>query len=335
MRKLTAAGTLALTLLAGSQPARAWDSKVCTTPSAGVPGAWRQPAAEIVSAFEMGGAQGWGSVIGDFDCQGASAGLMQWNFGKGSLHGRLRAIREADQTAYDSALGDFAFPLWAAISADHASGASTQALDYVRRLQRYDDEASCTAVKRGARWTPQGIDFRDRLSALMASPPGIDAQQARIFQHQDIAWGYATWWASTNPQRVGQPLTLREFVFFADTLTFHGCSFYNSIAYDRVAAFKAKHGSGALKVIVDYLKSHPDVEQVQREEALKNATLWAGKTPTATELDLLIVGYLIATSIKAAPASSQFRFNTIGRRGAVALNDGWVNGRRQSFPALK
>jgi hypothetical protein len=45
-------------------------------------------AFEVVVQFETSG-KGWAKITGDFDRNGVSCGVLQWNIGRGSLHREL------------------------------------------------------------------------------------------------------------------------------------------------------------------------------------------------------------------------------------------------------
>jgi hypothetical protein len=67
-------------------------------------------------------------------------------------------------------------------------------------------------------------------------------------------------------------------------------------------------------------------------EAHRNADLWRDRKVTDDDLNLLCFAYLIATNTSPThQGASQFRLNTLSRRGTIIFNDGYVNNTRKTF----
>jgi hypothetical protein len=286
-----------------------------------------EPAVEklrpVISFIETGGAAGYGSVTHDFDGQGMSAGLLQWNIGKGSLQPLVRRILNADQKSARLILGDYAdevFEKFAPIS-------TSDQLEWIRTYQTTGDTK---------RWKPESADFVARFSQLMASEAGVLEQELLIAKKVSIAWNCAVEWFGD-----GHVPTIREHGIFVDVLTFHSAFWKTSASRAKVRAFVAAAGDHdlALEKILIYLNSTPVADQHQVPHARANAKLWrelraAGKMSDA-EVELLVFAYLIADAI-GLPNALPFKFVTIGRKGMIALNEGYVNDRDtpKSFPTL-
>lgn len=296
----------------------------CNTPLSGLPQNWREPASKTISFFETSKDAGYSDVTADFDCQGVSVGVLQWNAGKGSLKTLVRRIESRDQAAYKAIMKDHAEAFLKSLQSNETAKA------YAQKLQTYGSRKTC-GKGRNAQWTAEGKEFAAALSELISTEIGKQEQDRLINHKLDIAWNYANWWVAQNPTRAasaGKP-SFKELLFFADTLNFNGC-FYQTANYQKVQDFYAAHGADKAEAeIYDYLsgKVPLDVSQHQEKEAKENAALWARTSLDDETKDLLVFGYLTAVNIKKNADASVFRYNTIGRRGTVAHGEGHVNGK--------
>lgn len=323
--------SLALAAMMTTMAVAADDPAFCTTPLSGIPQSWRAPVSKTISFFETSNEAGYSDVTPDFDCQGVSVGVSQWNAGKGSLATLVRGIEGRDPAAYKAIMKDHAAEFLQSLKDSKTAKA------YAQQFQTYGNRNIC-GVGREPRWTEEGREFAAELSKLISSKNGKAEQDRLVNRKLDIAWHYANWWVAQNPVRAksaGKP-SFKEVLFFADTLTFNGC-FYETANFKRVQGFYAAHEAGKAEAeIYDYLsgKMPLDVSQHQEEEAKKNAELWAKRTSLDDETrDLLVFGYLTAINIKKNADASVFRYNTIGRRGTIALGEGYVNGKLVSVKA--
>lgn len=297
--------------------------RIAIATEASIPEAWLEPAIKIVSHFENSSAEGWGAVTPDFDCQGVSAGLLQRNVGRGSLWSKV--LSKLPRSTFKEHMPTHGENF----RVSFLSKGEVGALEFVRQLQSYKDRSTCKSGNaRGARWTEEGRVFAQELSALMEGRLAMDAQRADVRETLQAAWNYAKWWVA---DRKGADVTpsFVELVFFADTLTFNG-TWKKDANYTLVERLReGRTNKEVFTEILDYLASDvPD--QVQAEEAKKNAKLWSTRVVTDDELDLLAFAYLVGKGL-AKPDAVQFRLNTISRRGTIIFNDGYVNGDRQTF----
>jgi hypothetical protein len=292
---------------------------------AAIPEAWKKPALEVVGWFETGGGD-WGMVTPDFDCQGVSAGIFQWNVGKGSLKGLLNKFSNNSVLQF--------MPTYGQEFLRKINESRMSALNYVRSFQKYKNPNNCNALKRGASWTQQGNIFRRELSALMSSEEGQRIQTAVTDQEAERAWELAVEWSAAK-RGAGSSPTFKEFVFFYDTLNFNG-TFWKSIAnYRKVSELKRMKGNKqAYQEAINYLKTERSYKYYQIWEANRNVELWGSKTPIDDDLDLFLHAYLVARSI-AKPAAIPFRLNVISRRGTIIFNEGYVNRTLKTFPQLR
>ena len=63
-------------------------------------------ALKITTYFEGGKSMNYAALAGDFDGQGTSFGLIQWNFGSGTLGPLLKTMLEADQNAFSACFAE-------------------------------------------------------------------------------------------------------------------------------------------------------------------------------------------------------------------------------------
>lgn len=287
---------------------------------AGPPEAWRKPAADMVAWFETSGV-GYGKVTPDFDCQGLSAGVLQWNVGKGSLWDKLLSKVPAETFAVS--MPTYGADFRAALAKSKAEG-----LEYVRGFQTFANKKSCNGNVRKAAWSTDGVTFAKEVSTLLKSAPIVALQQTALNNKLDGGWQYAIWWAEAK-RGAGATPTYLEFATFTDTLNFNG-TWEEQANASLVEKFrKDRTNDDVLKEILDYLAAAPE-GQYQRSEARKNAILWKDQSLDDEKLDLLVFAYLVATHLTKEHAVP-FKLNTISRRGAILFGGGWVNGEKVRF----
>jgi len=66
----------------------------------------QEMALQITTVFEGGTSMNYKALAGDFDGQGTSFGLIQWNFGQNTLGPLLKRMLAADATAFAGCFGD-------------------------------------------------------------------------------------------------------------------------------------------------------------------------------------------------------------------------------------
>lgn len=299
-----------------------FEASIARAAENGLPDNWRDKAADVVAWFETSG-EGYGKVTPDFDCQGMSAGALQWNVGKGSLWDNvLKAIPEGQ---FLSSMPNYGVDFRNALMAGRKTS-----LSFVQGLQTYANKNSCDGNERRAKWSQaRGSTFAHEVKVLMTSDDVVRAQRSGMNRKLDSGWAYAKWWAEAARGTGAMP-TYLEFLTFTDTLNFNG-EWKREANWQKVQQFKAGRSDRAvLNEILNFLGAAPD-GQYQRREARKNSELWRNADYSGGKLDLLCFAYLVAKNISKEPAIP-FRLNTISRRGAIIFSDGWVNGEQKRFP---
>lgn len=92
-----------------------------------------EKALRITSTFETGRPLGFGGLTGNFDSMGLSFGLLQWNFGSGSLQPLLWEFAQRHSQRFDAVFGAHASQL-------------RQILQQFRRLNKTKDKSERTRI---------------------------------------------------------------------------------------------------------------------------------------------------------------------------------------------
>lgn len=245
---------------------------------------------KITGAFEVAG-DPYAGVSGDFDGQGISCGVLQWNIGQGSLQ---RLLKDLGQARIKALMPTYGAQMWQAATASIGQG-----LTIVRGWQ------AGTALKA----TP-----KKELKALMSAADMKAIQDKYIARVAVKAEGYADAWAAASglPKR-----TDHQLAFFFDIVTQNGST--ADIAYADVADFIAASAPGkADDLICDWLLGTKKTI-AGKKDGDKNAALWRDKH-SGDALRLLVFAYLRSQKAKAA-----WRVDVMNRKGTLATKKGWVH----------
>lgn len=253
----------------------------------------------ITGAYETGG-KGYAMVAGNFDGQGISCGVLQWNIGQGSLQPMVQAVGRAQVLASMPTLG---VDMWRAATSGIGTGLAI--------------------VKGWQTGSALGVTARRELVALMTSDAMKAQQDGGVRATAGRAEKEADAWAAA---RGGGSRTLREMAFFFDIATQNGSS--SGLDHADVAAFRTRVTPGkADDIICDwYLAQKKSV--AGQGDGVKNAALWRDRADAAA-LDLLILGYLRANKAKSA-----WRVDVMNRKGTIAMRTGWVHKGLMDFTAF-
>ena len=286
----------------------------------GPPQEWKVPALKVVAWFETKSDR-WDVVTPDFDCNGISAGILQWNVGKGLLTKLLN--RFPAQTV------DHFMPTYGKELIKNLNISTKHGLQYVQKFQKYKNPQTCNGNKRGASWTTAGKLLHDELSALLGSNEGPAIQIAFADDTANLTWRFAQEWSLAARGNLSPTYT--EFLFFYDTINFNG-TFWECVAtYKKVSELRAKGNQKAFEDVISYLKKERSQPYYQTWDADQNVTIWGSKQVNDDQIVLLLHGYIVAQNIKKKSAIP-FRLNVISRRGTIVFQDGFVNHTRKSIP---
>ncbi len=280
-----------------------------------------EQALEVIVSFETSSKNPWGSITPDFDRQGVSCGIFQWNIGQGSLP---RLVQQAPKELVLQHMPKFGADFWKACHSNKEEG-----LAIVRSWQDIRETMVNGKPKRRVAWKPSSKDAPKELSALFSSPAMKTLQMEAALRSGQAAWNNAETWARALRGADATP-TLREFTAFLDTQVFNGGM--ANLDYADVKKYKDAHQrEDHIQVICDWLASAAE-PSYQVDEAHKNAELWR-KAHSENETDAFILFYLRA--LQSNGDSGKFKPNVLSRRGTIIFNDGWVNDTRMSFAALE
>jgi len=261
--------------------------------------AWIETALRVTGHFEDSD-DPLAGVSGDFDGQGISLGVLQWNIGSGSLQPIVRRVGEANVVA---AMPNFGRDLWAACNADVARG-----LAIVRGWQS------------GGRLRP---DVTAELKAFLRSAPCLAQQIAAARSVAGHAFNQASAWAAAQDRAAP---TQREFSWFFDLLTQNGG--LKDVTPQSVRDFAGASGADrADDVICDWLAARTTAD-AGFKDSRRNASLWRDAIP-ADRLELLVTSFL-----RAQRSKLEWRADVLNRKGTIAVGSGWVHGERHDLETI-
>ncbi|MGF6226288.1 hypothetical protein QFZ27_000243 [Inquilinus ginsengisoli] len=249
---------------------------------------------KITGTFEASG-DPYVGVSGDFDGQGISCGVLQWNIGQNSLQPLVNAVGKDEVVADMPTLGA---AMW-----DACNGPIPAALRTVRSWQ------NGTVLK--------AVPKRE-LQSLMGSAKMRAEQNAGIRRVGQKAETLADTWAS---DRGTGRRTVHELAWFFDVVTQNGSM--KDLAFRDVTSFKNAAGDGkADDLVCDWLAG-TDSRFAGMVDCHKNAPLWRNNA-SGLALDLLVLAYL-----RSQKSTLRWRGDVLNRKGTLATKGGWVH--RQKF----
>lgn len=254
---------------------------------------------DLIGRFENG-AEPYIGATGDFDGQGISCGVLQWNIGQGSLQ---PMIQEAGEDVVLATMPVFGKAMWRACTSSTPQG---------------------LAIVRG--WQTQGRLMqgpKKELQALMGSPRLRELQDNRIRKVAERAETLASQWADA---RGGGARTRQELVFFFDVVTQNGGM--KDLGFADVAAYKTAAGTGrADDLVCDWLAGLKS-NVWGSKDAHENAALWRDSVK-GPELDLLVLGYL-----RSQKSVFKARGDVLNRKGTIATRRGTVHSTKYDLSDL-
>lgn len=261
---------------------------------------WIKTALTVTGHFEDS-ANPLVAVTNDFDGMGVSLGVLQWNFGSGSLQPLALAAGEAAIRAAMPTIG----------------------ADFLRACRL--PIAQCLAVVRG--WQPRGAltpAAKAELRAFTGGPAFVAQQIGAAGKVAAIAYNAATTWAASAPQP--KAATKREFAWFFDLVTQNGG--LKGLDRGDVDAFVRGHGAArADDAVCDWLAAQPPSVAGFRD-AHDNAAKWRNAVPEAC-LPLFVLSFL-----RSGLSRPAYRADTLNRKATIAIGSGFVHRERHALDAL-
>lgn len=257
------------------------------------------------------------TISGDFDCQGMSVGIAQWNIGKSkdSVRAIFSAIPDDERARLMPRFGE---RLTKALS-----GSRAEALAFVRSLQSIGQANSCDAKTRNARWTAEGKAFVGEMSRALATEQSIKAQ--RHLRADIFSAGYrnADEWAKVS-RGASAVATPKEVAYFVDMQNFNGGGFSKFGLPSKPLSREDRVACSAQAI--SYLRSADEDFLLHKAAARKNASLLDPRLLGDSEADLFCMSYRVALKLKADHAR-QFRLTVINRRAAILFGSAYYSDR--------
>lgn len=260
------------------------------------------------------------TVTGDFDCQGISIGVAQWNLGKSypAVKSIVLAVDESERRT--------AMPRYGHGFAQALRDGRSEALVYVRALQHYSNAESCDSAVRKAAWTADGKIFRAELSALLSGGTATSAQRDLRKPIFESGWRNAQKWARARRGSDAVP-TQVEVAYFVDMQIFNGGGFEKfGVSY---APYDREEADALILEVIAFLRDSNESFLLHKIAARKNAVLLQPARLEDSERDLFIQAYRVAIKLN-ANYSRQFRLTTINRRAAILFGKAFYSDRDQT-----
>lgn len=240
------------------------------------------------------------AVSGNFDGQGISLGVLQWNIGSNSLQPIVRFLGKAAVTA---TMPQFGGDLWNACNTTVTAG-----LSIVRAWQ--PDNKLPTAC------------FNE-LKAFVRAQPFQTRQMTVARTVGNTAWNTANDWAA---KRGLNTVSKKDFCWFYDVYTQNGGP--KSLTVKNVNDFIANHGANSAEDLVcDWLALRQD-DNHGAIDSRKNASLWRNGVGD-NNLFLFIASYL-----RVQLANPMWQSDAMNRKGTIVLGIGWVHGQKENLTPI-
>jgi hypothetical protein len=236
-------------------------------------------------------------VSGDFDGQGISCGVLQWNIGQSSLQPLV--IKAGEASVLDR-MPSFGVEMWQA-----CNSATQDGLAIVRSWQV------------GAKLKPEPLA---ELKAFMGSPEMRAIQDARIAGTAASAELLADGWVRDHGVARGR--TLQEIAFFFDLVTQNGGT--KGVAFADVQHFITVNAANSVGVVCNWIMDQPS-NVAGIGDAKNNATLWPAAVADA-ELELFVFAFL-----RCQKSKPQWRIDTLNRKATLAARKGYVHKKLYDF----
>ncbi|MCV9938491.1 hypothetical protein OIU35_19265 [Boseaceae bacterium BT-24-1] len=305
-------------------------------PAAQTDVSWAMSGMKIVRGFEGGFGHAdshyLGKVTGDFDCQGISLGVSQWNIGQQSLSRILRdtPARTVDEIIREHAK-DRGEEIRQALYLSMNDNTLPEALRMVRRWQANSAEEPCRKNRRGVIFTDKLVQ-RD-LQNVLLSPDIVLNQNAEIIKDARRADSLAVEWRRSFGSE--GPPDIRERLVFLDFIVQNGGmkGLHGGIVKDFIDDRLGQQpgaGSDRKKLFLDHVESWAGSLAVDKHsrEALRNIARWRRDIDRISEADI----YLLALAyLRADRATKEYAAVVFNRKGLLALGYGYIYGSFQDF----
>jgi hypothetical protein len=255
------------------------------------PDDWIETALKLTGSFESSG-DPFGGVTGDFDHQGISLGVLQWNIGQGSLQPLVRNVGQAVVSNY---MPTYGADMWQACNSTIASG-----LHIARTWQ------SGSVLR---------APVKAELKRFARSPEFRNQQVAAARNLAGRALDDATGWAAQPSKRL--------FCWFFDLRTQNGG--LKTVTQDGVKDFIDGQGSTNVDdTICDWLAARTSAD-AGFKDSHRNADLWRNAVP-----DERLVMF-VASFLRCRLGVPAYQGDVLNRKGTIAIGSGWVHGEQRNL----
>jgi len=269
--------------------------------------AYFEDALRIVLSFESSSSNiddAYGKVTPNFDGNGISVGLLQWNIGMGSLQS---LVKQVGKNTVLETMPKFGEEFWKACNIKKADG-----LKIVNSWQINDSVVKDEQLK--------------ELVSFLNAPNVKEAQYNEALKQGRVAYTTAAKWA--KELRQSDSVTFKEFVYFLDLYTFNDG--LKGLWVKDVNNFTASNAAPK-DTILTWLNTRGG-DLFGLKDAKDNVKEWGKMTIASPELELFILGYLRA--LISNGTHGRFKADVLNRRGTICLGKGTVHRDHYNFEKI-
>ena len=265
-----------------------------------------EDALKIILSFKTNSLNiedGYNKVTGNFDSNGISLGLLQWNIGTGSLQ---RLVKKAGERIVLETMPKFGKDFWKACNINTSDGLKIVNSWQIKNLVQKE----------------QKIELEKFLSYKNVKE--IQYDKALIIGK--IALDNSKKWA--KDMRNSDTASFKEFVYFFDLYTFNDG--LRGLWVKDVAKFKTDNANPK-EIILNWLNTR-EKPLYSIKDAKSNVNEWSNFSITNEKLDLFILGYLRALTSNGD--TGKLKADVLNRRGTICLEKGTVHGSHYDFGVI-
>jgi hypothetical protein len=265
-----------------------------------------EDALKIILSFETNSLNiedGYNKVTGNFDGNGVSLGLLQWNIGTGSLQ---RLVKQVGEKTVLETMPKFGKDFWKACNIKKNEG-----LAIVNSWQKNNVVQN---------------EQKKELIFFLSNKNVKNAQYKKALIIGKIALDTSTKWA--KEMRNSDTSSFKEFVYFFDLYTFNDG--LKNLWVKDVIKYKSEN-SNPKETILQWLNTR-EKPLYSIKDAKSNVKEWSNFNMTDNKLHLLILGYL--RGLISNGDSGKFKADVLNRRGTICLEKGTVHGIHYDFEPI-
>lgn len=265
-----------------------------------------EDALKIVLSFETNSLNidaAYDKVTGNFDGNGISLGLLQWNIGTGSLQ---RLVKEVGENTVLETMPTFGKNFWKACNSKISEGLKIANTWQVKNIIQSEQKKEL-------------VDF-------LTSPSVREIQYGKAMIIGKKAYNTSVSWA--KEMRNSDSVLFKEFVYFFDLYTFN--SGLKNLWVNDVISFKAQN-ENPKDTILNWLNTRKKPLYAIKD-AKANFNEWGEIKLSEEELNLFVFGYLRA--LISNGNSGKFKADVLNRRGTICIGKGTVHGSHYDFEQI-